>query len=153
MKGSIELKEKLHRICLELVQEKIDTCNSVLRKINEAKLSDTKSSAGDKFETSREMLQGEEDRIKATLSNALMLNKVLRQIDPTKASSKIEHGAFVMGSMQNYYISVGLGKLEIEGIKYWAISMASPIAKQMTGKIEGDVFTFNGKQHTIEEIF
>lgn len=152
MKTNKELKEKLHSICLDLAQEKIDVCDSVLQKINEAKLSDTKSSAGDKFETSREMLQGEEDRIKATLSNALMLIEVLMQIDPTKASSKIEHGALVMGSIQNYYISVGLGKLEIDGIKYWAISMASPIAKQMTGKIEGDVFTFNGKQHTIKHL-
>lgn len=152
MNSNTTLKIDLHKICLKLAQEKIDTCNSVLQKIDEAKLSDTKSSAGDKFETSREMLQGEEDRTKATLSNAVLLIKTLKQIDPNKSCSSVEPGALILGSMQNYYISVGLGKIEIDGIKYWAISMASPIAKAMRAKVKGEDFTFNGKQQTIEGI-
>ncbi len=147
-----ELKRKLHEICLGLAQEKIDVCNAVLQKIDEAKASDTKSSAGDKFETSREMLQGEEDRITNTLSNAIFLKKSLNQIDSEKASSIVEPGALVIGSQQSYYISVGLGKIELEDKKYWAISMASPIAKEIRGKAKGSTFKFNGTHHTIEDI-
>ena len=149
----IEIKKILHTKCLELAQEKIDVCNAVLLKINEAKTSETKSSAGDKFETSREMLQGEEDRTTTTLSNAVYLKKSLDQINPDSISSKVELGALVICSSLNYYISVGLGKIELSEDKYWAISMASPLAKQMRGKTKGENFSFNGKLQTIEDIY
>lgn len=152
MNSNVSIKSKLHLICLDLVKEKIDTCNSVLQKINEAKLSDTKSSAGDKFETSREMLQGEEDRTTATLSNALILKKTVNQINPNKLCSKVELGALVIGSKQSYYICVGLGKIKLDGEAFWAISMASPIAKEMRGKVKGDSFVFNGKDCVIADI-
>ena len=152
MKTKAEIKKNLHAKCLELSQEKIDVCNAVLHKINEAKTTETKSSAGDKFETSREMLQGEEDRTTATLSNAVFLKNSLDQINPDKTSVKVELGALVICSSLNYYLCVSLGKIELENTRYWAISMASPIAKQMLGKTKGESFSFNGTVHTINDI-
>lgn len=153
MKTYTEIKRELHAKCLELSQAKIDVCSAVLQKINEAKISDTKSSAGDKFETSREMLQGEEDRTTETLSNAIFLKKSLDQINPNNTSSKVELGALVICSNSNFYLSIGLGKIEIGDKKYWAISMAAPIAKQMFGKTKEENFTFNGTLQTIKDIF
>jgi transcription elongation GreA/GreB family factor len=152
MKLSAEIKKLIHAKCLDLSQGKIDMCNQVLFSINEAKNADTKSSAGDKFETSREMLQAEEDRITATLTNAVLLKKSLSQINPDVPLIKVEKGALVIGSQMNYYISVGLGKIEFNGDKYWAISLTSPIAKEMFGKRKGERFIFNGKLHTITDI-
>jgi len=152
MKTNTGIKRQIHDKCLELAQHKIEVCSEVLQKINEAKKSETKSSAGDKFETSREMLQAEEDRTTATLSNAILLKKSLAQINPDTSSSKVETGALVIGSQLSYYISVGLGKIELKDQKYWAISLSSPIAKQMIGKTKGENFSFNGTLHTIRDI-
>ena len=153
MKEYIEIKKLLHAKCIELSQSKIDVCTDVLSQLNEAKTGETKSSAGDKFETSREMLQGEEDRTTATLSNAVVLKKSLDQINPENVSSKVEIGALVICSKLNYYLSVGLGKIELGDNKYWAISMASPLAKQMRGKTKGENYSFKGAVHTITDIF
>jgi len=152
MKASIEIKKLLHAKCLDISQDKIDMCDVVLHNINEAKLTETKSSAGDKFETSREMLQAEEDRTTATLANAVLLKDTLAQINPGKTSSQVELGALVIGSHMNYYISVGLGKVELDDHKYWAISLTSPIAKLMRDKTKGEIFNFKGTLHTILDI-
>lgn len=153
MKANIEIKKELHKKCLDLAQAKIDLCNDVLLKINEAKTGETKSSAGDKYETSREMLQGEEDKTTATLSNAIILKNSLDQINPQHTSSKVEIGALVICSHSNFYIAVGLGKIELKNNNYWSISLASPLAKKMFGKQKGETFNFNGTEHTIKDIF
>lgn len=153
MTDHIQIKKKIHAKCLELAQGKIDVCNDVLLKIDEAKKAETKSSAGDKFETSREVLQAEEDRATATLSNAMLLKKSLSQIKPERPSIKVEPGALIVSSTLSFYISVGLGKINVDDQIYWAISLASPIAKQMIGKTKGNVFSFNGKDYSITNIF
>jgi hypothetical protein len=52
----------------------------------------------------------------------------------------------------NYFISVGLGKFEIEDGLFYAISMASPIGQILKNRIIGDIIQFQAKNFIIEGI-
>lgn len=52
-----DLKIRLHQKCLDFIEAKIAGVQEILASIADAKSKETKSSAGDKFETGRAMLQ------------------------------------------------------------------------------------------------
>jgi transcription elongation GreA/GreB family factor len=91
--------------------------------------------------------------------NTLLLNKTvvlkneLLQIDIHKKCDKAEFGSFVQTSEGEYFISIGLGKTEIENKPVYCISLASPIGKMLQNKKVGDLFNFQGKAITIINIF
>jgi len=142
------LKEDLKKACLDQVAENINSAQQLLQNIIESKLNDTKSSAGDKFETTRERLQAEEDRVNAVLMNS---KKLEHKIKILKSSScdKVEAGAIVRTDKANYYIAVGLGKILVNGTAFYLISPDAPLSKIMWNKKLGDKFHINNSLQTI----
>jgi transcription elongation GreA/GreB family factor len=61
-------------------------------------------------------------------------------------------GSLVQTSRGNYFLSVGLGKISVEGQDFWAISPTSPIGELMYKKTVGHQFSFNGTKFAIEHI-
>lgn len=145
------LKEQLRQACLSKVAENISSAEQLLQNIIESKLSDTKSSAGDKFETSRERLQAEEDRINSVLIKAKTLEHKLKSLNQ-QSCSKAEEGALVVTEKAYYFISVGLGKIKVNDKDYYTISSDAPISKLMWNKQVGDNFSINNSTQTIIEI-
>jgi len=140
-------KELFKRIKIQLA-EKRNELEADLNSLVEERNNETKSSAGDKFETSRAMAQQEIDK----LSNQIHLtNKQLEVIEAlsTDKSKKVEMGSLVQTNTFSYLISVAVGKLQMETGIVLAISPASPIGKLLMGKEAGESFAFNGKQHQI----
>ena len=138
--------DRLNEIVLERINESVTEINS----INDSKANETKSSAGDKYETGMAMLQMEEQKANVQLAKAKELQKTLSMIDPTEKQDSAELGSLVETSNGNYFISIGLGQIEIGGKSIFVLSIASPVGLQMKGKKAGDVFQFNG--NTIEII-
>ena len=52
-----DFKSGLYALCLSFIAQRIETAETALQQAQEASNDDTKSSAGDKFETTREMMQ------------------------------------------------------------------------------------------------
>ena len=75
-----DLKEKLLKKCFEAVDERIKSAENAIISAKEASQDDTKSSAGDKYETTREMMQQEISRNEAQLYEAKKLKHSLLQI-------------------------------------------------------------------------
>ena len=138
--------DRLNEIVLERINESVTEINS----INDSKANETKSSAGDKYETGMAMLQMEEQKANVQLAKAKELQKTLSMIDPTEKQDSAELGSLVETLNGNYFISIGLGQIEIGGKSIFVLSIASPVGHQMKGKKAGDVFQFNG--NTIEII-
>lgn len=143
-------KEHLYQLCLRFIEQRIQTAETALAQAREASNDDTKSSAGDKFETSREMMQQDIDRNKRLLMDAEENRKVLETIGHLPASDHIRGGSLVHTNQGIFYISISAGQLQLDGQTVFGISSASPIGKLMLGKVKGDDFTFNGKQYVIE---
>lgn len=130
----------------------MDAAQQGIDAAQQAAKDDTKSSAGDKYETGREMAQQETDRHMAQLAEANKLKIALNQINPAVKNDRVETGSVVITNLAKFYVAISAGAISAEGETYMAISPASPIALKMKGSKEGDEFNLNGKVYKIESI-
>ena len=145
-------KIAIHTRCVELVNEKINEVNKELQEIKNSAFAETKSSMGDKSETSREMMIQESNKLSDQLEILTNQLTILRSIDATKALSEVKLGALVETSMAKYFLSVPLGLIQLPDQQVFTLSPNAPIAKMMLEKRASDSFTFNGKTQKIFSI-
>ena len=147
-----DIKEKLHCICMDYVEERIASARQAITAARESANDDTKSSAGDKYETGREMMQQEIDRNRKQLEESQKLKLVLEQIDPVKSTEIVQNGSLVSTNYGKFYISISRGQILVDGCNYFAVSSVSPIGLKLMKQREGYEFDFNGKSFRIERI-
>lgn len=138
--------------CINIVQERVDSLELELENLKESAASDTKSSMGDKYETSREMINLEKGKISEQLGLAKNMLTTLKSIDPEKIFKKAELGALVITDKGKYFLSAALGQVDMKGEKYFAISMNSPLAQKLLNKKVGDTIQLGSNQQVIIEI-
>lgn len=148
----VQLKQNLYNFCLDYVKQRIDVSYSAIQTAQASANEETKSSAGDKYETGRAMMQLEIEKNTIQLNEARKLRQVLDQFDPLKPTSFVQVGSLVFTSFQSYYISISAGQLTVANKIYFAISPASPIGIQLMGKRAGERFVFNGKSIDIQQL-
>ena len=146
------MKSQLYQLCLAFIEQRINTANEALQQAQEASTDDTKSSAGDKFETGREMAQQDINRNKQLLADAQQQKAILLSLADVPKIEKVRSGSLVITNNGNFYISISAGQLQLEGKTFFAISAASPIGKLLLGKAIGEQFSFNGKTYFIEQV-
>ncbi len=113
---------------------------------------DTKSSMGDKYETGREMLQQEINRLQNQANVFIQQRDFLKKIS-TQENSKVETGTLVETDKGWFYLSVSLGEFQFEGKKIFAISPETPLAIAMLNKKVGDNIVVNQMQQKIKSIY
>lgn len=145
-------KGKIIKRLKDIIDIRIDKAKASLIAARESRDSETKSSMGDKYETGREMIQMEMDKLQDQLDKANKLTNAISKIDPSKTSSSAEFGSLVITNHGKYMISIGLGEVEVDKEKYFAISLASPIGQELEGKRIGDKVVFQGREIVISEI-
>lgn len=134
------------------INQKIEEMNQTITDTRESLASDTKSSAGDKFETGPEMIQLEINKNQAQLEKVLLLKKSLSKIDEKTTMDKVGFGSVVVTNQGNYFISAAIGKIEFEKINYYALSIGSPIGQALLGKQVDDEVSFQNRIYKIEAI-
>ncbi|MES2110691.1 MAG: 3-oxoacyl-ACP synthase [Bacteroidota bacterium] len=147
-----ELKQQLYNQCLNYIQSRMDAAQQAINDAQKASTDDTKSSAGDKYETGREMMQQETDRNMAQLNEANKLKVALNKISTNIVTAKIEPGNVVITDNGSFYIAVSAGILEVDGEKYFAISPSSPIGLKLLGQKQGGMFKLNDKIYQIKQV-
>lgn len=147
-----DIKEQLYLLCLRFIEQRIQTATTALEQASEASNDDTKSSAGDKFETTREMMAQDISRNKSLLMDAQQNLQLLNSIKDIPVNDRVRNGNLAYTSQGTFYISVSAGQLHLDGESIFAISAASPIGKLLIGKQKGDTFTFNGKTYLLNDI-
>lgn len=145
------IKHLLHQQCIAYVQKRLQEAEHAFRDAEQAANDDTKSSAGDKYETGREMMQQEKNRITAQLNEANKLMVALNHIS-TKSSSVAENGSLVITNKAKFYLAISAGNITVNNEVYIAVSPASPIGFKMKGLKAGDSFELNGKKYEIEQV-
>lgn len=147
-----QLKKQLHDLCAAYVQERMNAAQFAINEAQQATNDDTKSSAGDKYETGREMMQQETNRNLTQLNEANKLNVILNQISTSGHSETVDAGSVVMTNNGKFYLSISAGTLSLNGQSYFAISPGSPIGLKMKGCKAGDEFSLNGKVYKVLEV-
>jgi transcription elongation GreA/GreB family factor len=147
-----ELKEQLHNACVAYVRQRIQAATEAIEQAQQAQTDDTKSSAGDKYETGREMAQQESNRNMAQLAEANKLMVALNRISTSSISTNADAGSVVTTNNGNFYLSVSAGTIGVAGNNYFAVSTASPIGLKIKGKKAGEQFNLNGKEYGITSV-
>jgi len=135
--------------CTNLVLAKADDLKTAIKSTREASNNDTKSSMGDKYETSREMLQQDLNRLEQQLAATNLQLFNLRKIQFKPNCIIVEVGSLVNTTLGLFFIAVSLGEIIFSNQRLVLISLASPLGKQLIGKKEGNVFSLNGKDEQV----
>lgn len=146
-------KTSFYAACLAHVHLRLDAARTGMAAAQESSNSETKSSAGDKYETGRAMAQQERDRHAAQFHEAQKMLADLQKINPERISNTVRAGALVTTSLGLFYFSISAGKLTTaQKQEFLAVSSVAPIAVALHGKQAGEEVLFNGRPVRIEDI-
>ncbi|MEZ5041422.1 MAG: hypothetical protein R2828_16110 [Saprospiraceae bacterium] len=145
-------KKQIHQQCLFEIQKKIERIQQAMEDIQAAANEETKSSAGDKYETGRAMMQQEKDKLASQLAANLASKNQLERLNLDELNNFVQQGSLVSTNEGYYYISVPLGKIKWEEETYYAISTISPIGGALLGKKAGDILNFQHRSIVIREV-
>ncbi len=148
----IHPKKEYLNSCYKILNERKAELEQELEKVQASFNMETKSSAGDKYETSREMISQEKNKIYARLQEIEKQEQALSLINSENKNSKIGLGSIVQTEKEEYFISISLGKVKSRSGEFLAISPASPLAQSIFGKEAGDKIVFLRKAHLIVSV-
>ncbi len=125
-----------------------------MAQLHDDQAGDTKSSAGDKFETSREMLQQELDRLGG---QAQVLREQLLQLEMAERagpSERVALGSVVgVASGERYLLACGLGRLRgVAGEPAYCVSLESPVGAALAGAAAGDIVSVAGRELVVTAV-
>lgn len=146
------LKIELIELCSKQLQDKKQMMHTSLSSLQDALANESKSSAGDKYETGTEMIQIEKQKILTQLGVLEANFKLLHGARSSNAKETIQNGALVVTNNAKYFIGPSLGKISVEGETIFVISPSSPIAQAMLQKKTGDSISFNGQSMLIAKV-
>lgn len=148
----MDVKKELYILCETYVNQRKETVEKVMKSNRIALEGETKSSAGDKHETGRAMLQLEMEKASQQFEVVQKMTMVLQQINIIKTSEIICLGSIVYTTKGIYFLAISVGKLIVEKTEYYVISSSSPIGKLLLGKQKNDSIVFNGNKIEIKEV-
>ena len=146
-----QMKSELLEIIHQKISEKIQKLEQLIAETR-ASNNDTKSSMGDKYETSREMLQQEINNLQIQLNEHLKSQQILKNIQPNPHKT-VTLGSLVETEKGMFFVAISLGEITFNQEKIFVISAESPLAKALSGKKTGESFVINNLQQTIKNIY
>ncbi|MDO7137263.1 3-oxoacyl-ACP synthase [Algibacter lectus] len=152
MKEALDIKQNLFNLCLESIDSRFQTIQNTINEIQESLTSETKSSAGDKHETGRAMLQLEREKAGNQLAEINKTKVALSKIDVSTTSQTVGLGSVIYTNQANYYIAISAGELTYNNQKFYAISPNTPIGILLMGKTINNAITFRAQNFKIKSV-
>lgn len=153
----MKLSENLYALCLEFIDNRIKTIRQAMQETQQSADEETKSSAGDKYETGLSMMQLDMEKQAEQLNEAIRTRTALEQVKmldeiSVAGNGAVKPGSAVETSSGNFYIAISAGQLKVNNQVYFAVSPATPIGSKLMGLKTGESFSFNGKNFTVNKI-
>ena len=143
------IKHSIKSEILNQLELKSQEITDAIKSAEISRDADSKSSAGDKHETSRAKIQTEIDQLSKQLFNAQKQKNDLLNIDTYHTNSVANVGSLVETNKGCFYISIGWGRIQIQNENYFVISLGSPIGLLLKNKKKGDSFQFRNREYCI----
>lgn len=148
----MDVKNKLIQSCEAYIQQRKEVVLKAMKGLKEDLENESKSSAGDKYETGREMINIEWNKLSRQLRAYENHENTLDRVRNQSTSKKVVLGSVVKTNAAHYFIAIPAGKIEISKELFYAIGSQAPVAKEMLGKETGEDFQINGKRFKITAI-
>lgn len=134
-------KSDLLQHVLQFLNSKIEFLQNDLEGLR-AELSDnTKSTAGDKHETSRAMAQLEMEKLGKQHLETQKMIELANRLMSSPAAEHAQLGSLVLAGNQFYLLGLPLGKVEFEGKSIFCISLQSPVGQKLLKAKVNDMIT------------
>jgi hypothetical protein len=146
-------KTSLKAHCMTIIKDRIDGLVSGMAEAQLAANEETKSSAGDKYETARSMNQLEKDMLARQLAENKKELAAMMEVNVTGEYDDVQAGSLIRSGDMYFFILGGLGKMTVENATVFVISPNAPLARSLMGKKTGDEIRFNGQTMEILELF
>lgn len=145
-------RKKVHAVLTLEISQRIKSLYDLLQDAMDTTSGETKSSAGDKHETSRAMAQIEQDKIGKQLFEMQKTKELLARINPDNSSPTINLGSLIETTNGWFFISVGIGVITVEKEIVFCMTLAAPLGKLLFGKKSGDSVEWQGKSIEILQV-
>ncbi|MDA8695787.1 hypothetical protein N9L83_02440 [Flavobacteriales bacterium] len=111
---------------------------------------ESKSTAGDKHETGRAMVQMEMEQAAGRLSRVEGMIRQWHALEPARGRQEVRPGAVVTTDQGGFVMGVAWGAFDVEKEKTWrAISADAPLARAMQAASPGSSVEFRGRMWQI----
>ena len=128
-----------------VLQRSMDDLSSILE-------DETKSSAGDKHETSRAITHREQEKLSGQLSQLIKLKNALSRIDPLDKHDSIRFGSLVETNQGCFFFSIGIGTISVANNTVFCITSTTPLGQVILGKAKGDTVAFRNDSIEIIDV-
>lgn len=145
-------KENLLNFCKATLRRKIELISYNMDEITGSMENETKSSLGDKHETSRARMQSELEKLSWQMDEFKGQYELLNKIDLAVTTDTISNQNLVQTNKGLFFIAIPLGKISFEDKTVFVISAVSPLGKKLIGLKIGDSIQMNDLSYSIEEI-
>ena len=146
-------KEKIYNYCVSTLLEKLKGYEKRKQELSAALNLESKSSAGDKHETGRAMIQLEREKLGVQLAKTESNYRKILTLKNNHSSVIVGVGSLVTTNKANYYIAISIGECKLKDERCYCISPQSPIGRLLLGKKLGERIDFNNNISTVLSIF
>jgi len=146
------IKTAVYHHCESYLRQKAKGYLSQDQSLLESLDSEGKSSAGDKHETGRAMIQLEREKLAQQRERNDQDIKTLDALKNKTTTVHIAPGALVNTSLASYFLAVPADAFSHNDKKIYCISPQSPIGQLLLGKKAGESFSFRGNSIKVLEV-
>jgi hypothetical protein len=144
-----EIREQIWEASCQWIDDKRQSAEAAMKAAQESANAESKSSAGDKYETGRAMAQNDRNLYASQWAQWNNLHQHLARFHQTPSDLDIVAGSLVETTLGWFWVSVSIGRLLISEIPVTILSAASPLGQVLVGKKIGETFSFQGKEGTV----
>ncbi len=148
----LEIKFELQQQCSDLISTRLDSIQKTINDLETSLKDETKCTSGDKHHTGRAMLQIEREKAGNQLREIEKVMRLLDKVDVENSSEVVRLGSIVETNQANFFISISVGRIEINNTIYLGVAPNSPIGQNLLGKKKGERFNFNSKVYKILQV-
>lgn len=144
------IKYRLIEKCLQMLNERADNAKKAMEELQQS--ANEYGLPKDRYDSFRAQVLRKRDLFAEQYQKTIDEMELIKKINPEKRNEKVEFGSVVITNKQKLFVSVSLGKIELENEAYYAISTKVPIYKAIQNKKAGEKIEFNGNKFEILEI-
>jgi hypothetical protein len=145
------IKKKLLEACEKIQKERIDSLRSAMDEAQQ--MANEYGPPKDRYDSFRMQQLNKKDMFGKQLQKANSEFIALEKIAGLKNIKSVDFGAVVITAEQKLFISISLGKVEMDKEVYFAVSPNVPLYEAMKGKKKNESFVFRGKTSKILDVF
>lgn len=136
----------------KIIDKKVLASRRYVVSIERSIHSESKSTAGDKHDTSRELMQQERNKAAQNLNNQLAMQKTLIQLKLIHYNAAVGFGSLIETQDHVIFIGLAIGKINYLNQEIVCISPLSPLARVLEGMKVGEVCSFNSVEYKVNQL-